>query len=141
MHHATPGAGRRLALHIAIVAIVGAAFIVASQAYQPALLEWARSDPARTRGRAQMLIAVAGVIFLTPLIGLAAYIWRLGTRTLREDRFPPERMAVIRDMFVMRGAAARSRGRLFHAIAVVFFVLAGLLALTLWRLATLRPGV
>ena len=141
MHRATPGAARRLLTHMAIVTIVGGAFIAVSQAYQPQLLDWARSDPAKMRGRAQLLIAVAGVIFLAPLVGLAAYVWRLGTRTLSEERFPPERMAVIRDVVVMRGAEARSRGRLFHAIGVVFLALAGLLALTLWRLATLAPGV
>ena len=137
MHYATPGAGRRLAIHIALVAILGAAFVALSQVYQPRLLEWAASDPSRTRARAQMLIAAVGVIFVGPVIGLSVYIWRLGTRTIREERFPPEGLVLIRDVLVARGAEARARGRLFRAFSVFFFVVAGLLALTLWRLATL----
>jgi hypothetical protein len=141
MHHATPGAGKRLAMHIAIVAVTGVAIVTFSQAYQPQLLEWVTSDPSRTRGRAQMIVAVLGLVVVAPLIGLAVYVWRLGTRTLNEERFPPEGLIVLRDMLVVRGAEARSRGRVFRAFSVAFLVVAGLLMLILWRLATLsaRP--
>jgi hypothetical protein len=126
-------------MHMAIVAISGAAIVVFSQAYQPQLLEWVTSDPSQTRWRAQMLVAIIGVIVGAPLIGLAIYVWRLGTRTIREERFPPEGLVVIRDMLVVRGGEARSRGRLFQAFGMAFFVIAGLVVLILWRLATLPP--
>jgi hypothetical protein len=139
MHYADPGAGRRLALHIVLVAAVGIAIIMLAQAYQPALLEWASSDPARMRPRAQMLIFLVGLIVIAPIVGFAAYIWRLGTRIMREERFPPEGMRVIRDVLVLRGAEARSRARLLRAFSITFFVLTVLMALTLLRLATLTP--
>lgn len=139
MHHATPGAGKRLAMHIAIVAITGSAIVTFSQTYQPELLEWVTSDPSQTRRRAQLIVAVLGLIVVGPLIGLALYVWRLGTRTLNEERFPPEGLIVLRDMLVVRGAEARSRGRVFRAFSMAFFVIAGLLLLILWRLATLTP--
>jgi hypothetical protein len=137
IHYATPGAIRRLLVHIVLVTIVGSAVIVLSQAYQPQVVEWAASDPSRVRGRAQLLIALLAAILLLPLLGFAWYVWRLGTRTLREERFPPEGLVVIRDMLVMRGAAARARGRLFRLIAFSVAILAGLMATILWRLATL----
>jgi hypothetical protein len=140
IHYATPGAGRRLAFHIGLVVLAGGALIAILQAYQPALLAWATSDPARTRGRAQLLIALVAVILLAPLAGFAIYIWRLGTRTLREDRFPPEDLAVIRDVLVTRGPAARARGRLLRGFATALFVMIGLMALVLVRLATLTPA-
>jgi hypothetical protein len=139
IHYATPGAGRRLAIHIGLVVIAGIALISILQAYQPALLEWATSDPAQTRSRAQLLIALVSVIVLAPLAGFAIYIWRLGTRTLEEDRFPPEGLAVIRDVLVTRGPAARARGRLLRGFALTVFVMVALMALVLVRLATLTP--
>ena len=141
IHYATPGAGRRLAVHLSLVVLAGVALIAILQAYQPALLEWASRDPARTRSRAQLLIAMVALIVLAPLAGFATYIWRLGTRTLAEERFPPEGLAVIRDVLVTRGAAARARGRLMRRFASALFVMIALMALVLVRLATLRPAI
>jgi hypothetical protein len=140
IHYATPGAGWRLVRHIAIVAVAGAALLAIAQAYQPALVEWASSDPARMRARAQMLIAIIAVILLGPLAGFATYLWRLGTRTLNEERFPPEGLKVIRDVLVMRGAAARGRGRLLRTFAGTLYAMTVLMALILFRLATLPPA-
>ena len=140
MHYATPGAGRRLAWHIALAAIVGVTLLAILQTYQPALLEWAASDPARMRGRAQMLIAMVAVVLLAPIAGVATYLWRLGSRTLAEERFPPEGLAVVRDVLVLRGADARARGRLLRGLAAAFFVVTAIMALVLFRLATLPSG-
>jgi hypothetical protein len=129
-----------MARHIAIVAVAGLALIAISQKYQPAILEWASSDPVRMRSRAQLLIAIAAVILLGPLAGFAAYIWRLGTRTLDEERFPPEGLAVIRDVLVIRGSEARARGRLLRGFATALYVMVGLMGLVLVRLATMRTA-
>ena len=141
IHYATPGAGWRMARHIAVAAMAGFAVIAISQAYQPALLEWASSDPARMRSREQLLIAAAAVILLAPLAGLGIYLWRLGTRTLSEDRVPPENLAVIKDVLVMRGAPARARGRLLRGFATAVFVIIALMTLVLIRIATLPAGL
>ena len=140
IHYATPGAGWRLVRHIAIVAAAGAALVAIARAYQPVLVEWAASDPARMRARAQVLIAVVAVILLGPLAGFATYLWRLGTRTLNEERFPPEGLKVIRDVLVMRGAEARARGRRLRTFAGTLYAMIALMALILLRLATLPPG-
>jgi hypothetical protein len=129
-----------MARHVAIATVVGVVLIAISQAYQPALLEWAASDPARMRGRAQMLIAIVAVILLAPLAGFASYIWRLASRTLAEERFPPEGLAVIHDVLVLRGDVARARGRQLRGLAVALCAIIALLALVLYRLATLPPG-
>jgi hypothetical protein len=122
-----------------VAVVAGVALVAISQRYQPALLDWAASDPARMRARAQLLIAAVAVILLGPLAAFAIYIWRLGSRTLAEQRFPPEGLAVIRDVLVMRGAEARARGRLLRGFATALFVMIGLMALVLVRLATLSP--
>lgn len=128
-----------MARHIMVAVVAGVAVIAISRTYQPALLEWAASDPAQMRSRAQLLIGVVGVILLGPLAGFATYLWRLGSRTLAEGRFPPEDLAVIRNVLVMRGAEARGRGRLLRGFAAALFVMIGLMAVVLIRLATLSP--
>lgn len=140
IHRAAPGALRRLFIHIAIAAAIGVGVILAFEAARPALLEWAGADPARVRPRAQMLIALVSAVVLIPVLGAAAYMWRLGGCIVREDRFPPEGLAMIRDVPVVRGAAARSKGRLLQASALIFAAIATVMAIILWRLATLGGG-
>lgn len=140
IHRATPGAGRRIAMRFALVTAGGALLVAIAQAYQPALLEWAASDPARTRSRAQLLIAGVAFVLLAPLAGFTLYMWRLGTRTLNEGRFPPERMTVIRDTPVLRGREARGRGQLLRSFAAILFALLVLMAIVLVRLATFAPS-
>lgn len=81
----------------------------------------------------QMLLAALQWSSLFVLLGVAGfglYVWRLGTRIHRFERFPPPGMTVIRDTVVLQGAAARRRGRLVQAIGAVLVVLA-LVALAL----------
>src|SRR5919109_290115 len=98
IHYASPGAGRRIVLHLAIAVIVGATLIALFQAAQPALLEWATADPQSTRSRAQVLIAVLAFLVVAPVVGMAIYMARLGARIVREQRFPPEGLGIIRDV-------------------------------------------
>jgi len=139
MHYATPGAGRRIAFHVLIAAIAGIAVIVLFRAAQPALLEWATADPQTTRSRAQLLIAGLAVLVVAPVVGMAIYMARMGTRIVREERFPPEGLAMIRDVLVVRGEAAVRKGRVLQVVATILIALAVLMVLTLWRLATLSP--
>ena len=139
MHHATPGAGRRVAVHIAIAAIAGLTVIALFQAAQPALLDWATADPQSTRARAQLLIAMLAALVVAPVVGIAIYLARLGARIVREERFPPEGLGIMRDVTVMRGPAAVRKGRVLQIAAAILVVLSALMILTLWRLATLKP--
>lgn len=139
MHHATPGAGRRIAFHVLVASIAGVTLIALFQAAQPALLEWVRADPQSTRSRAQLLIAGLAVLIVAPVVGMAVYMARIGTRIVREQRFPPEGLAMIRDVMVVRGGAAVRKGRVLQVAAAILVVLAALMVLTLWRLATLAP--
>ncbi len=139
MQHATPGAWRRVLMHLAIATLGGLVMLALLQAAQPAVIEWVLSDPDSTRARAQLVLAVLAVLVLGPVVGMAIYMWRLGTRVEREERFPPEGLALVRDVRVMRGDAARARARVLRIAATVLLVLAVLMAVVLWRLATLSP--
>jgi hypothetical protein len=137
MHHATPGAGRRIAWHVVLAALLGAVVIAIFQAAQPALLEWATADPQSTRARARLLIGVLAALVIAPVAGIAMYLARLGGRVVRERRFPPEGLAMIRDVIVVRGPEAVRKGRVLQFAAAALTVLSALMAVVLWRLATL----
>ena len=137
MHHATPGAGRRIIFHVVLAAVVGVVVIAIFQAAQPALLEWAAADPQSTRARARLLVALLAAIVIAPVVGMAMYLGRLGSRIVRERRFPPEGLVLIRDVTVMRGPEAVRKGRVLQTAAVALVVVSVLMAVALWRLATL----
>ena len=139
MHPATPGALRRFFVHVAIALIGGMALIALMQVAQPELLRWASADPAATRTRAQLIIVVLAILVAAPVIGAAVYMLRLGRRITREQRFPPEGLAVVRDVPVVRGAAAVRKGHVLIGAAAILLVLAALMVLSLMRLATLAP--
>ena len=139
MQHAAPGARRRVLIHLGIAGLAGVVMLMLLQAAQPAVVNWVLSDPESTRTRAQLVIVVLAALVLAPVVGMAIYMWRLGAAILREDRFPPERSKLIRDVRVVRGDAARARGRVLRTSAGVLLGLAVLVAVVLWRLATLSP--
>ncbi len=137
MQHAAPGARRRVVVHLAIAGLAGVLMLMLLQAAQPAVVRWVLSDPESTRTRAQFVIVVLAALVLAPVVGMAIYMWRLGGAVLREERFPPERTVLIRDVRVVRGDAARARGRALRITGAVLLVLSVLMALVLWRIATL----
>ena len=69
-----------------------------------------------------------GIAVAIGLGGVATSVYTLlwSRATCREQRFPPERMRVIRDTPVMRSLEALSRGRLAYVLAL------GLCLSTLW---------
>ena len=86
-------------------------------------------------------VALAMTILTTvPLLGLAAYMWQVGRRVIRVDRYPPPGLRLIRAAPVVTGPAARRRGRLFQGFAIVLGLAGLLLAFFLWRLVATLPA-
>ena len=137
MHHAAPGARRRMVVHLALATLVGLAILALLQAVQPDVVAWIMSDPESARGRARLVLGILAVLVLAPVAGTGIYMWRLGSRVLREGRFPPEDASLVRDVRVARGEPARARGRALHVTGAALLVLTVLMAVALWRLATL----
>jgi hypothetical protein len=80
------------------------------------------------------MVLAAGIVLLLPLVGFAMYLWRLGTRIVREERFPPEGTKVIRDVVVIHGDAARWRGRLAQVLGIALGAAGVIMIVLLWRL-------
>jgi hypothetical protein len=68
---------------------------------------------------------------------MAAYLTSLGRSIVRHAEYPPPGFRVVRDTFVLRGAAAHARGRVFQGVSVFLAGAAAVMGLLLWRLAAL----
>lgn len=122
-------AARRRALIIVVCGLgLGGALIALSGGFRRDLTAWAQDNPARALDL--LLPALAATIVL-PVLGAAWYFWRLGARTVREQRFPPAHVAWAAGAQAITGVAARRRGRLLQgcaaALAVIIVVFAGIL--------------
>ncbi len=139
VQRADPRARRRALLTVACATVAGLTLIALAERYRPVLEDWVTRDPDQFRARlgfATLAVALSG-----PLLGGAAYYWRLGRRIVRAETFPPPGLAVVRDTVVMHGRAARRRGRLIQLIAAALALVACAIPAMLWRLASLLTGL
>jgi hypothetical protein len=72
----------------------------------------------------RVLQTVTCLLFLS-VLPLAWYIWSLGRKVVDSQQMPPPGVRLIKDVKVVKGAAAVARGRVLMALAVVL-ALAGL---------------
>jgi hypothetical protein len=112
------------------------AAISLAELYGPAVIEWIARDPERMDSRVRIGGVVVAVALEVPLLGFAAYLWRLGARIIRTGRFPAPGVAVARDTVVLRGGEARRRGWAAQLLAAILALGAGGLAVILWRLVS-----
>jgi hypothetical protein len=140
IQRADAGARRRAVLIVVFAAVAGAILIALFRASRPALERWIMRDPSQVGARLRLSFAIVVVLSSASLLGFAAYFWRLGARVVDAERFPPPGVAVFRDTPVVRGPAARRRGRLIQAAAVALTVLAILIAVLLSRIASALVG-
>jgi hypothetical protein len=103
---------------IVVASVMGAVLISFADSYRPVLIDWVVRDPARTRSRAVAVSIALAALVVLPVLGAAVYLWRFGTRILRDRRFPPSGARLIVDTVVLEGAEAEQRGRLLRALAV-----------------------
>jgi len=116
--------------------LVGGAAIVAFERHRPLLEQWLRGDPARGPERFATVTVVLLVVTTVPLFVLAAHLWGRGARVRRSQRFPLTDEQLIRDTPVVHGRAAAVRGHVLQGFAIGLVVIASVLAMALWRLAT-----
>ena len=112
--------GASLVLSLIVVALI--------ERYRPGIEDWIDQDPTN---RLKMFALLASLGML-PFAAAAVYVFRLGQRIVRAERFPPPGTTVVRDTVVRHGDAARRRGRLMQALAIfLLFATTAALALML----------
>ena len=140
--HTTPdaSAARRRAILIVVAGLVlGGALIVLTGGYRNRLTMWAQGNPA---GALNLILPAIAVTVVLPVLAFAWYFWRLGARTIREQRFPPTNVTWAAAAPSIHGAAARRRGRILQVCAGALVVIVVAFSVILLRLVmTLRTAL
>lgn len=137
--HAADPRARRTAIALLVAGlIVGTALLLFFDRARPEIARWILADKQQVAFRARIVLSVVAVIVVGPLVGFAAYFFRLGAATVRSARFPPPGTAMLHDTRVIAGDAAHTRGRVLQAVSVMLVVLALAIAVLLWTLASTR---
>jgi hypothetical protein len=126
---------QKLARMLAVAgALVGVALVHLAETHRSAFAEWISRDP---ESRSKLVCIGLTMALAIPTLGLGGYLWRLGDRIVRTARFPVPGTAVLRDTVVLVGDAARRRGRLVQAAAILLLLATAALCHFLWRLLSL----
>jgi hypothetical protein len=137
---ADPAARRKAVLFVFLVTVVGLGVL--------ALVQTAIGDLRDVPG-AQRPEAVARLILLLKLIvggasvtfvATGLWLWRFAGKVYQAERFPPPGHAVLNDMRVLRGMAAKRRARLGFLLGGLLIVAAVVVFLMAWRLIALLNG-
>lgn len=133
IQRADPGARRRAAIVVVVAMGVGAVIILQFEELTRALDDSAAGNYDRAIGRLVALLKlVAGSMALT-LFLFAVWLWRLSARVHAAGRFPPPGHVVVRDVRVLKGAAALRRARVGYAVSVLLLIGAVAVPVLIWR--------
>lgn len=134
IQRADPTTRRRLLIVLLVVLVVGGAVVWWLERWLGDLTAEVAADPDQLVEKAEFLLGVFVLAFTVPLLLGAALIWRLGTRVVAAQRFPPPGTKVVRDTPVVSGAAARRRGEVLRVCAAAVAVGAIAVPLMLFQL-------
>ena len=125
-------AARRRAILIVVAGLgLGAALIALTGGYRRDLTAWAQNNPT---GALNLILPAMAVTVVLPVLAIAWYFWRLGVRTIREQRFPPSDATWAVAAPPIHGAAARRRGRILQGCAAALAVIVVAFSVMLIRL-------
>jgi hypothetical protein len=116
---------------------VGTALIVLFARFRPAFEEWICLDPALFLARARFILVGVAILCVGPLMAFIIFLWRLGSRTLQTQCFPPPGTLEVRSTPVLSGTVARQRGHLVQGAAVLLFAAQVALTMVFWWLLRL----
>jgi hypothetical protein len=132
---ADPAARRQAILLVIFGMAIGALLIAGFEQFREPFYEWLTSEPAESARRAKLALYTSAFVLCAPLIGFAIYLWLLGARVLRAQRYPPPGMRVIRDTPVVEGRGATTRGHVIQIFAVCLGIGAALFWVFFWWIA------
>ena len=113
VQQADPKARRKAIWVICVATLLGLSAISAFEYFQDDLQSW----PARNVDfllENTIVVFVVSFIFVSPVLAAGTYLFLLGYRTVRAQRFPPPGYAVARDTRVLEGWQGMRRGRVIQ---------------------------
>jgi len=117
-------ARRRALWVVAIAALSGLCAVLALEYYQDDIQAWLERN-FDYLVRNPFVVFPAVLVFVSPLFAAGIYLFLLGNRTVRAQRFPPPHYAVSRDTPVLEGSQGIRRGRIIQILSVFILLAAG----------------
>jgi hypothetical protein len=131
---------RQKAVRILVVSsLVGLCAILLFEYYRDDIQTWLEDNIAILT-RNTSLVFIAALVFISPILALGNYLFKLGVRIIQCKRFPPANYAVSRDARVIEGSAAVRRGRLLQLLSIFLMITAGTLPVIIWQIFRTLDG-
>jgi hypothetical protein len=106
-------------LLVVVFAIAGVFMVGAIQNWMAGYMTDASRDPERYRNVITRTLAYAVGVNCVLILLLGAYVWREGSKVRRAGVYPLPDARLIRNTKVLRGEAARTRGRVMQVLGAV----------------------
>lgn len=85
-------------------------------------------------------LIILGIAVILPLVAFALYMYQFGSKAVRERRYPPTGVRMIRNVDILQGDAAVRRGRIFQWLAATLLVAGVGFTISFWRLLLTLPA-
>ena len=115
---ADPKARQRALWLVVFFGCFGGALIGLAQQYQETFALWLVENGQALVESWGLLLLMMFFLFSPPIL-VGVYMFRIGVRAVREKRYPPKGLAVVRDMPILEGDQAVQRGRRIQILASI----------------------
>lgn len=78
------------------------------------------------------LVFVATLVLVSPLLWVTIFLIRFAGRIVKSERFPPPDTVVIRDVRIIEGKSAVTRGRLIQGLCWAILIPASVIPVLVW---------
>jgi hypothetical protein len=79
-----------------------------------------------------IVVFFVSLLLVSPILAIGRYLFLLGNRTVRAQRFPPPGYGVVRDTVVFEGPQGIRRGRLIQLLSLFLLCVAGAFPFAMW---------
>jgi hypothetical protein len=138
IHRADPALRRHAVVVVLVIAALLATGLVVLQRWYASV---ALLPPDDAWAELLSVVTWIGIVILLFVIAASVYALRLGGRIKRAGQYPLPGARTIRDTAILDGKPARSRGNHIQAIGAMLLVLAVLLLVLCFRLASTFAGL
>lgn len=133
MQRADPRARRMAFTILTAGTIAGTILIAAFSHFESQLYDWIEANADILLHHPEIGLVV-GLVFTTPILLASGYLYVYGYRAAKLKRFPPPGYAVARDVTVITGSAASTRGRVIQLLAALTLFAGVSIPIVLWYL-------
>ena len=136
IRRADPRARRKAVRLVACTVTLGVLAVLLARWYLDDVTSHANDDPRAAISRLLFVLKPLLVAFGVPFLLFAGWLGRLSYRVAKEQCFPPDGVAAIRDTRVLRGDKAKRLALVGFTVTTVMAACSVALPLLVWGIAT-----